>query len=65
MIALENFASSSLPTIFDLIPCPDIAFRYNARGLKTIALEYILRNLDNPIVEEGLNVSCLCSPAKF
>ncbi|KAL3760521.1 hypothetical protein ACHAWU_001856 [Discostella pseudostelligera] len=29
--------------------------RYNARGLKTIALEYILRNLDSPIVEEGLN----------
>ena len=34
-----------------------VTFRYNAQGLKTIALEYILRNLDNPIVEEGLNVS--------
>ena len=40
-----------------LMYCYDVTFRYNAQGLKTIALEYILRNLDNPIVEEGLNVS--------
>lgn len=31
--------------------------RHNARGLKEISLEYILRNLCDPIVVEGLNVS--------
>jgi len=31
--------------------------RHNARGLKEISLEYILRNLHDPIVIEGLNVS--------
>ena len=34
-------------------------YRHNACGLKEIALEYILRNLNDQVINEGINVRSL------
>ena len=44
------------PSPFHL-PATYFANRHNACGLKEIALEYILRNLNDPTVVAGLDVS--------